>query len=318
MIYENVRAVLKDSKQIEYITSWLEPGEDDFIVKSKCLGVCSSDCKNYEYNNTHYFGHEIVGEVQTDYMGFKKGDYVAVFHKHGCLECSRCKLGYYHLCQNPRYMPIGFYKYLRIPKKGVDYCVYKVPKARYIDFVFLDSFSCVLHGVKSLKISKGKTILVIGTGFLSLLYAYILTTMGCRVHLFGTNKKKSKLASKLKNIDIKTSKEHLHMYDIFVETTGKSDLLYELSSYIHPKGQLLCFSNFNKALVMDKFRDNEISILFSKHTTKEDVLESIEYIARGDVPIGLMITPFDSLYDLETAINLTLSNDIIRGAINLD
>ncbi|WP_379166240.1 alcohol dehydrogenase catalytic domain-containing protein [Paenibacillus roseus] len=313
-------AILKDKEQIEFNHTQVLQDDNKMLIKTKFLGVCTSDIKNYLANNSHYFGHEMVGEVVYDFEKFKRGDYVNIFHKHGCMDCIGCNSGFLHLCQSPHLMPMSFAEYVSIPKKSVEYCVYKLPKSdNYGDYVFLDSLSCVVRGVNRLNLTSGKKVLINGTGFLAILYASILMAKNFTVHLFGGNQKKAELINKkLPNYIVKTSISELDKYDIQIDTTGNAELLSELVNFIVPQGQLLCFSSFNHPLSLGYFRNNEITLLFSKHTTRSDVTEAIDLISSKTIPMKEMFTFYRHLDDLENSIKSTIENKIIRGVICLD
>ncbi|MBJ3791982.1 alcohol dehydrogenase catalytic domain-containing protein [Bacillus sp. OA1] len=72
----NKKAILSGKKEINFIDKKIDTEEHGFVVEIQAIGVCTSDCFNYLYNNTGYFGHEMVGKVLTPYQNFKKGDLV--------------------------------------------------------------------------------------------------------------------------------------------------------------------------------------------------------------------------------------------------
>lgn len=320
MTIMSTTAILKEKEQIEFSLTEVFKDHNQLLIKIRFIGVCTSDIKNYIGNNSHYFGHEMVGEVVDDFENFKSGDYVNIFHKHGCMDCIGCNSGFPHLCQSPRLMPISFTEYVSIPKKSAEYCVYKLPKSdNYGDFVFLDSLSCVVRGVNRLNLSYGKKVLINGTGFLAILFASVLMAKNCTVHLFGGNLKKEELIKKaLPNYVVKTTISELDNYDVQIDTTGNAELLSELINFIVPQGQLLCFSSFNHPLSLSYLRNNEITLIFSKHTTRVDVAEAIDLISSKTIPMKEMFTFYSNLHDLEKSIKSTIENEIIRGVICLD
>ncbi|WP_197937666.1 alcohol dehydrogenase catalytic domain-containing protein [Paenibacillus sp. GSMTC-2017] len=321
MSYRNETAVLVSKEQIEYVESDLSYTEKELIVKTKLLGVCTSDCLNYINNNSHYFGHELIAEVISDYGDFKKGDMVTIFHKHGCQNCLNCKNNLFHLCLSATYVPVGFQNYIRVPHESINNCVFKVPKSEdYTEYVFLDSISCVTHAIGKLNLTtKKEKVLILGTGFMAMLFAMLLKNENKEVELWGRNPKKiSNINHHLPELKFINSIEEIGKYDICIDTSGKSELINELQECILPQGQLLLFSKLDKPIVLDHFRNNEIVILFSKHTTRADIQKSIELISKNEITTKPFLTFFNHLHDLEGAIRRTLSHDIVRGVITLD
>lgn len=244
---------------------------------------------------------------------------MVVFHKHGCMKCSKCSTDS-NLCSSPNSVPVGFKRYLQIPKQSIPYSVYKLPnQVDYKEFVFLDSFSCVWHGLKKINFNQVHSILITGTGFMAILFALVLYEKNMSIDLFGTNRKKNELIERnLPNFSLLKNVNEFKEYDLVIETTGKKDVLENVVKFMKPKSQLLCFSNFKEDINITALREDEISILFSKHTTKDDIYESIYWVQKNNKVINSLITTFYNLDSLEEIINQTLTNKIIRGVIKLE
>ncbi|WP_146548494.1 hypothetical protein [Rummeliibacillus suwonensis] len=154
---------------------------------------------------------------------------------------------------------------------------------------------------------------------MAILFALVLYEKNMSIDLFGTNRKKNELIERnLPNFSLLKNVNEFKEYDLVIETTGKKDVLENVVKFMKPKSQLLCFSNFKEDINITALREDEISILFSKHTTKDDIYESIYWVQKNNKVINSLITTFYSLDSLEEIINQTLTNKIIRGVIKLE
>jgi len=316
---EYKKAVLVCSKTIEYYIKEYEVNSDEIIIRIKAIGVCTSDCLNYLYDNSDYFGHEIVGEVITPFNEFNRGDKVVFFHKTNCRTCLMCQNGLKHICEKPKKLDIGFSEYLTFSNEDLVGNIYKIPEEIDIKHaVFIDSISCVIHGLNQISTSlEDKLVIILGNGFMAVLFAMIIELRGGKAEILGTNKKKNQLVKKLNNIKVccgGTPKSR--NYDIIIDTTGKIDYINENLQYLGGQGILLCFSRFKSGeFDFNTIRNKEINIIFSRFMSSIDIRQSIDLLASKKIDLSNLIKIFKGLDELEKVINLTLDNQLLRGVI---
>jgi L-iditol 2-dehydrogenase len=323
MLFENTRAVLENKNTIQIILEHNELNDDTFVIKSVGLGVCTSDCKNYKQMNNSYFGHELVGEVITPFQSFQKGDYVLVIHKFGCESCAHCNKGKHHLCESTRSVPTSFSEYIYIPKSDVTQCVYKINKK--VDLptaVFSDSIACVLHAIRKLKLHSTYNILILGNGFMSVLFSLLLKLENIEnVTICGANIDKQEIIKPLyTDLNLVDHIQELNQsYDICIDTTGSEKLINSVAEKINPLGQLLLFSRLKQLepMQLSSFRDKEIEISFSKHFTRDDLQDVIHLLNQHAISVTPLITTYNSLKELSHIMDQTIASEIMRGVILL-
>ena len=170
----------------------INPGE--LLVKVKKSGICGSDILEY-YRiakmkklgvDNLVLGHEISGdivEIGEGVKDFKIGDRVFVSHHVPCFDCHYCELGHHTACDllhNTNYDPGGFAEYLRIPsvnieKKGVYLLDDDVS---YDEGVFIEPLGCVCRAQRLANITKGQTLLILGSGVSGILHLMLAKAKG--------------------------------------------------------------------------------------------------------------------------------------------
>jgi L-iditol 2-dehydrogenase len=169
-------------------------GPGEFLVKVKKSGICGSDILEY-YRfakmkklgvDSLILGHEIAGDIVEIGKGikdFKVGDRVFVSHHVPCFDCHYCELGHHTACNllhNTNYDPGGFAEYLRVPsvnieKKGVYILDDNVS---YDEGVFIEPLGCVCRAQRLAKITKGQTLLILGSGISGILHLMLAKAKG--------------------------------------------------------------------------------------------------------------------------------------------
>ncbi|EEK48415.1 Alcohol dehydrogenase GroES domain protein [Bacillus cereus ATCC 10876] len=314
----NKKAILSGKKEINFIDKKIDTEEHGFVVEIQAIGVCTSDCFNYLYNNTGYFGHEMVGKVLTPYQNFKKGDLVLLLHRYGCDNCNQCKLGFSHLCEKPIKTPIGFSKYVVIDENAIKKSVFKLPNDSKIEeMAFLDSVSCALHCIERLSLKeKEKDILILGNGFMAIIFYLILKKMNKRVTIVGSDEQKNNLI-RSKNVIEEHNILSSLKFDVGIITGTNEQFLAKYINKLKPNSKLMFFNKYREYNFLDfeYIRNNEINIYFSKHTTRECIERAIVLLHKNKINLSQFINQFNSLDDLEKVINKTLNKEIIRGVL---
>jgi D-arabinitol dehydrogenase (NADP+) len=154
-------------------------------IKVDQVGVCGTDLHIHEGDFNAVFplipGHELVGVV--DQLGdgvtrFRVGEQVTVNPNVYCGHCSYCLSGRLILCANAKgygsNFPGFFAEYVTVPETLV-FSVEGLPRDTA---VFTEPAACAMHGLESLRLRPGSSVLVFGAGPTGLLLAQLIATGG--------------------------------------------------------------------------------------------------------------------------------------------
>jgi threonine 3-dehydrogenase len=111
-----------------------EPGEDEVVVRVHAASVCGTDLHIYEWNEwaarripqlPMTFGHEVAGWVEavgSEVHHLAPGTFVAAETHIACGQCSTCRTGRMHICENLRILGVdtdgAFAEYVVIPAQN--------------------------------------------------------------------------------------------------------------------------------------------------------------------------------------------------------
>lgn len=162
---------------------------DKVLIKIKACGICGTDMHIFDGDEGAAptpagttLGHEFSGEVvEIGEMvnGIKVGDKVCVDPNKLCNECSFCKDGVGHFCENMigigTTVDGGFAEYCLVPMSQV----YKFEKdITFAEAAMTEPVACCLHGIDMCNINCGDTVLVIGGGMIGLIMLQLAKLRG--------------------------------------------------------------------------------------------------------------------------------------------
>jgi L-iditol 2-dehydrogenase len=181
-----VRAVVLDGKGRPALGEVPEPRGPGELVRIRACGLCGTDVQKIgRLKRGTVLGHEVVAELSD-------GRRVALVHHLPCGECERCRAGHETTCEIFRratIKPGGFAEQAR----ARDWI--EIP-ATLDDAVgtFAEPLACVLRGAEL--VPRGR-VLVVGCGFVGLLWVQVLTRRGDEVFAADPDEERLKLARKL-------------------------------------------------------------------------------------------------------------------------
>jgi D-arabinitol dehydrogenase (NADP+) len=154
-------------------------------IKVDRVGVCGTDLHIHEGDFNAVFplipGHELVGVVDqlgTGVSRFHAGEQVTVNPNVYCGHCSYCLSGRLILCENLQgygsNFPGFFAEYVTVPET----LVFSVDGLPRDTAVFTEPAACAMHGLESLRLRPGASVLVFGAGPTGLLLAQLIATGG--------------------------------------------------------------------------------------------------------------------------------------------
>lgn len=167
------------------------PGRTGAIIKTIGCGLCGSDIVKVKKDLVKpgtVLGHELVGtiiDINTNLSSFKAGDRVAIAHHYPCYSCRFCDQKSYSMCETfktSNFEPGGFAEFVYASDKHLKYNAVKIPDSiSEIEASFMEPVACVLRAIDRLSPDKNQTILIIGLGFIGLLFLQVLKYKGIRV-----------------------------------------------------------------------------------------------------------------------------------------
>jgi L-iditol 2-dehydrogenase len=165
---------------------------DSAVIQVLACSVCGTDLRAWQHGNDRIsppriIGHELCGkimEIGPDCQGFALGDRVSVAPAIGCGECPSCRKGFTNLCDNLQTIGFqfdgGFAEYMEVPavafRRGH---VYKTPAGvSDEEAAVAEPIACVVNGQEFLRISKGDSVAIFGSGFIGCMHAELARMSG--------------------------------------------------------------------------------------------------------------------------------------------
>lgn len=321
--------------------------ENEILVKVNTVLTGGTDLKTFKRSHPvliksipSTFGHQFSGTVVRVGGNVKKfscGQRVVALNSAPCFECHFCKKKRFSLCENLEFLNGAYAQYIAIPERIVKHNTYEIPKD--LDFEIaaeLESLAVVMHGYERSEISKDKTICVIGTGSIGLLFIALAKLNGVNVISIGKNPYKLNIAKEfgadfiLNTNDflseeelIKKVKSLTNNYgpEVVIEAVGLPKT-WELATKIVSRGGLVNFFGGCKKgteVKLDTFglHYDELKLIGVFHHTPEYVQKSLDLLARGSMEniIRKIITKSVPLKELKSAFLLHETGEVIQVAV---
>lgn len=317
------RAILTAPETIKWVRERVPIRGDELVIRMRALGVCTSDCKTYRSGEPGYFGHELVGEVEVGRGLYPAGTRVAVLHKAGCGTCEPCRQQAGHLCERPLSAPVGYADRLLLSREVAERCLVPLPdEVEDLEAVYLDSLACACHAVDRMRLPAApQDVLILGNGYLSMLFLSLLEGRGHRVRIWGRSESNNRFIKEtLERADAITDGAEDAVYDACLDTTGRAARLRQGIIRLRRQGQLMCFSSLQDAAELDwgLVRGREIDVRFARYFTEKALRTAVQALKDGIVPQRSMIRAFDGFDQLESVMRATMEGKLIRGVIRID
>lgn len=181
-----MRAVVFNSAGEPHIAELPPPEGNGELAKVLACALCGSDVEKIgRVPPGTVLGHEVVAQLED-------GRRMALVHHQPCGECERCKAGRESTCEQfptATIVPGGFTEVVRA-SSGIE-----IPEG--VDDVygtFAEPLACVLRAVDGIPTGR---ILVVGCGFIGLLFVQVLLRRGGEVIVVDPVEERVKLAVQL-------------------------------------------------------------------------------------------------------------------------
>jgi len=172
-------------------------GAGEILVRVHTCGICGTDLKKIatgSHSTPRIFGHEtagVVAKVGEGVRRFRTGDRVVVFHHIPCGECYYCRHKTFAQCAvykrvgcTAGFEPAGggFAEYVRVMDWIVEKGTVRIPDGvSFEQACFAEPVNTCIKGIKTLRLERGETVLVIGQGPIGLILAFLARRAGARV-----------------------------------------------------------------------------------------------------------------------------------------
>ncbi|HPA52657.1 MAG TPA: alcohol dehydrogenase catalytic domain-containing protein [Thermoanaerobaculia bacterium] len=295
------------------------PGPGEVVVRVESALTCGTDLKLIRRGHPKVpfptvLGHEYCGRVARVGEGapFAVGERVVSGVSGPCGACHDCRGG------RPNHCPTAFdhavwgtwAEETRIPARVVASTLCRVPDALSSDAAaLLDPLASVLRGLSRLPDPSGRTVLVLGSGPIALLFTALLLRRGAgRVVVAGRNAARLAAHASL-GAETISARESLGPQvlvrsgargaEIVVETTGALEVAEEAPSLAARGGMVLLFAGLARearlAVLAHRVHYDEVTLAGSFHYTPEDTRTALDLLSRGELPVGLLVTSESSL-----------------------
>ena len=329
-------------KKIQECNEEINLKKKSVLIKVLNCGICSSDIK-FIFKNSRIkkfpitLGHEISGEiviVGTKVKKFKKGQKIVLGAEIPCHKCFKDKNVENNLCNNPLSIGSivngGFAQYIIFEENDLIRC----PKVIYhskkeINYICLsESVACVVNGLESVNFDHNKSILILGSGYMGLLFALVSSFYkNKQIFIADYDKKRLSLAKKLGAETILLTKNNIRnkknilkknknlKYDIVISANSNFYSHKSSVNFVKNNGYI----NFYGGLVKNKkfyidinyIHYKQIKLTGSFSSNQIHLNKAFQIIKKNNNKIKYLITSYANFSNFnKKALSLKKQNDI--------
>ncbi len=247
------------------------------------------------------FGHELAGTIAEVHPessgGWTIGERVVVANSAPCGECFSCHHGQENLCDDLLFLNGAYAESITVPARIVEKNMLRLkPRTAFADAALTEPLACVVQGAADLGLHGSERVLVLGSGPIGLMFAALLTHLGCDVTLAGRGNTRLATAGKLgaDALEIKPDEDLVpaikkkgKTFDVVVEAIGKAET-WEAAIQLVRKGGIVnffggcpsgTFVRFDTSLI----HYSSLKLLASFHHTTAAIRQALALIEQGVV-----------------------------------
>lgn len=324
-------------------------GENEILVKIKAALTCGTDLKTFQRSHPvliksipSTFGHQfsgIVAKVGRDVENFHVGQRVVALNSAPCYKCRFCIKEQFSLCEDIKFLNGAYAEYIAVPERIVKHNTYQIPSnISYEIAASLEGLSVVVHGLEMSGTLSDKTVCIIGTGSIGLMFVALSKLNGAKVISVGRNASKLQVAKELgadyiiNTSDLLGSEEKLvkKIHDltddlgaeIVIEAVG-TPFTWELATKLVSRGGLVnffggCKQGSKVELDTYKLHYDELRLIGVFHHTPKHVQTALNLLSKHSFRERILqkiITHSFPLKELEKAFLLHQSGAAIQVAV---
>ncbi len=295
----------------------------EVLVRIHATGICGTDLGivsgRYDARKEVVLGHEsagVVAAVGLDVRGLKPGDRVVIDPTYFCGQCRMCRTERPNHCEHKAQTETGVSSdgTFATTHKTQERFLHPIPgDLGFAEASLSEPLSCVLTGLRQLRLRADHRTLVLGGGPMGLLYALALDLRGITGVLVETSAFRRELASAILGdrwhvrhaIDVAIAELDgaAPCVDLVVDTTGA--LHDEAIASLARGGQFLTVGlrKSDCTLDMGAIADRSLSVVGSIDSIGT-FGEAVHLIASGAVPAAKLVTHRIALADYSRAFSL--------------
>lgn len=291
-----------------------EIGPGEILMRVRASGICGSDVMEWYRlpKAPLVLGHEVAGdvaEVGDGVEGFAPGDRIFATHHVPCGDCHYCRTGHPSVCDTLRetsFDPGGFAEYVRVPAVNVERGMLALPEeVSYAAGSFVEPLGCVLRGQSAARIGPGLSVLVLGAGVAGILHVQAAKARGAGpvictdLEPFRLEAARRLGADAALPADAELEAEvrernEGRLPDRVILCTGAPSALRQGFDLVGRGGVVLLFAPLDPELRVEvPLQDlwwKEATLTSTYAASGEELVESLDLIARGEVDVVGMVT----------------------------
>ncbi|OGI20526.1 MAG: hypothetical protein A3B68_02925 [Candidatus Melainabacteria bacterium RIFCSPHIGHO2_02_FULL_34_12] len=322
--------------------------DNEILVKIKAALTCGTDLKTFQRGHPlliksipSTFGHQFSGVVVktgTNVKNFSVGQRVVALNSTPCYQCRFCIKEQFSLCENIEFLNGAYAEYIAVPENIVKHNTYEIPgNIPFEAAASLEGLAVVIHGIERSEISSDKTICIIGTGSIGLMFVALAKLNGAKVISIGRKDYKLNAAKNLGADYVLNMTEFGNPEDlqkkvnnltngfgpeIVIEAVGQPET-WELATRLVTRGGLVNFFGGCKKgskVELDTYRlhYDELKLIGVFHHTPKHVQTALNLLKNGsfhEKVFEKIITHIVPLRELEKAFLMHQSGDAIQVAV---
>jgi L-iditol 2-dehydrogenase len=299
-------------------------GRTDVLVRVAACGICGSDVHGFDGSSGRrippiLMGHEAAGtvvEIGGEVNRARVGDRVTFDSTISCGQCEACRSGQVNLCTDRRVLGVScdeyrhhgaFAEFVAVPQN----ILYPLPpELAFEHAALIEPVSVALHAVDLLKIKRGETSVVVGSGMIGLLVIQSLRVAGCsKVIAIDIDAGRLQLAVELGATETINSKHadavaavleltNGHGADVAMEVVGNAAALNTAIRSVARGGRVALVGNISPEvpLPLQIVVSRELTLLGSCASAGE-YPRAIDLVASGQIRVDPLISALAPLAD---------------------
>ena len=319
-----------------------EVGHGEVLVKIEAALTCGTDAKVF-LRGGHpkmitppaVFGHEFAGIIEKagdGVEGFQEGMRVVAGNSAPCNQCFYCRRGRQSLCENLLFINGAYAQYIKIPSRIVSQNLHRVPEnVSFQSASLTEPLACALHGIETVNISAGDTVVINGAGPIGLLFIQLSKLKGAYVISCDMMEERLSMAEKsgadeIINVseveDAVSAVRKLtsgYGVDVGIEAVGNPSVWEKTTSMVRNGGTVIlfggCAPGTKFTLDTKLLHYGELTLKGVFHHTPYYIEKALKLISLGMINTSCLITGEMPLEKLEDALNKIISHKGVKTAV---
>ncbi len=328
-------------------------GPGEVLVRVRAALTCGTDLKIARRGHSKIpfpltLGHEWAGVVEAagPLAAWTPGTRVTSAVSAPCGSCAACRDGRENLCETAFDRPLfgAFADFLLVPERLAKGGLRRIPDGMPDDAAaLLDPLASVVHALSRVPDTRGKDVLVVGTGPIAALMFLLLrgkegeksrtarrvVVAGRRPERFAffeRNRAEIALIGPSERGDgggapppLFTFKEDLSSFPLVIDTTGDPGVIEALPALAADGGTVLLFAGLpagaRVAVDAHAVHYREVSVVGSFHYAPRDVEAALALLAGGTIPAAEIVSARRPLAEWQAAFALAREGTALKVAV---